>query len=214
MDPMLGTIFLWPVPFVPVGYAVCNGAALNVLQNSALYSLLGTRYGGNGTTTFNLPDFRNRVPRGLNNITDATALGGNDAYAGNANGSVTITLASANLPAHSHTIAAGTASISIPVSVDTGSNTDTPGPTTVLTKGFTSTGLNSNPTKQYTTVAPTTNLLPFNATVPAGNTGITGSGTPTPLVAPVTIPLAIPTLPAYCPVNFIISTEGIYPQRS
>lgn len=209
---MLGTIFLWPVPFVPVGYAVCNGAALNVQQNAALYSLLGTRYGGNGTTTFNLPDFRNRVPRGLNNITDATAPGGSDSYTGNAAGTTSITLNVANLPSHVHSIAAGTASISIPVSVDTGSNTDTPGPATVLTKGFTSTGLNNNPTKQYTTAAATTNLLPFNATVPAGNTGTTGAGTP--LVAPVSIPLTIPTLPAYCPVNFIIATEGIYPQRS
>lgn len=78
-----------------------------------------------------------------------------------------------------------------------------------LKKGFTTSGLTTNPTKQYNTAAATTNLSPFNATVPAGNTGNIRTGTP--LAAPVTVPLTIPTLPAYCPVNFIIATEGVYP---
>lgn len=212
MDPMLGTIILWPIPFAPVGYAVCNGATIQIQQNQALFSLLGTRYGGNGTTTFQLPDFRNRVPRGLNNVTDPTALGGSDVYTGSASGAATATLTTANLPSHNHPTVAGTLSISIPVSNDNTNNTDTPGPTTVLTRGIISSGISSNPTKQYTTVAPTTNLLPFNAAIPAGNTGNTGNGTP--LVAPVTIPLTIPTLPAYCPVNFIIAIQGTYPSRN
>jgi len=212
MDPMLGTIILWPIPFAPVGYALCNGASLAVQQNAALFSLLGTRYGGDGQTTFKLPDLRNRVPRGLNNPTDATALGGSDVYAGNANGTVNITLTAANLPSHNHAVNTATLSISIPVSVDNTTNTDTPGPTTVLTKGLVSSGISSNPTKQYTTLAPTTNLLPFNVTTPASNTGNTGTGTP--LAAPVIVPLTIPTLPAYCPVNFIIAIQGAYPSRN
>ncbi|RAJ20052.1 phage tail protein [Pedobacter cryoconitis] len=212
MDPMLGTILLWPIPFAPVGYALCNGASLAVQQNAALFSLLGTRYGGDGQNTFKLPDLRNRVPRGLNNPTDATALGGSDVYTGTASGTVSVTLTTANLPAHSHPTTAGTLSISIPVSTDSSNNTDTPGPTTVLTKGIVSSGISSNPSKQYTTLAPTTNLLPFNAAIPAGNTGNAGTGTP--LAAPVVVPLTIPTLPAYCPVNFIIAIQGIYPSRN
>lgn len=212
MDPLLGSILLWPVPWVPAGYALCNGATLPLSQNQALFALLGTRYGGDGVNTFGLPDFRNRVPRGLNVVTDPTSLGGSNAYSGVATGSVSVTLSSANLPAHTHTSPAGNISISIPVSNDVSANTDTPGPTTILTKAFITAGLGTTPVKAYTTAAATTNLLPFNTPLPGGNTGSTGTGTP--LVAPFTVPLNIPTIPAYCPVNFIIATVGVFPSRN
>jgi len=212
MDPLLGSITLWPVPWTPAGYALCNGAVLPLNQNQALYALLGTRYGGDGVNTFGLPDFRNRVPRGLNNVTDPPTLGGSDTYAGNATGSTSITLTVPNLPPHNHSTPSGNISISIPVSVDNTANIEIPGPTTVLTRGTVTSGLNTNPTKQYTAKAASTNLLPFNAPLPASNTGSTGTGTP--LLAPVSIPLLIPTLPAYCPINFIIATVGIFPSRN
>lgn len=208
----MGMIFMWPVNFTPSGFALCDGTLMQIQQNNALYAILGTRYGGNGTTTFGLPDLRNRVPRGLNVVDGPTALGGSDTYGGNATGAVNIALTAANLPSHNHTTGGGTLSISIPVSTDNTANTDTPGPTTVLTRGNVTAGLNTTPTKQYTTVAASTTLLPFNATLPAGTTGNTGTGTP--LAAPVVVPLLIPTLPAYCPLNFIIATQGIFPTRN
>ena len=62
MDPILGTITLFGGNFEPKGWAFCNGQHLSIAQNSALFSLLGTMYGGDGVTTFGLPDLRGRVP--------------------------------------------------------------------------------------------------------------------------------------------------------
>jgi len=61
-QPYLGEIMLFGGNFAPRGYALCNGQLLPINQNQALFSLLGTQYGGNGQTTFALPDFRGRVP--------------------------------------------------------------------------------------------------------------------------------------------------------
>ena len=62
MDPFLGEIKLVSFTFAPKGWALCNGQVLPIQQNQALFSILGTTYGGNGVTTFQLPDFRGRVP--------------------------------------------------------------------------------------------------------------------------------------------------------
>lgn len=61
-EPFLGEIKLASFNFAPRGWALCNGQALPVAQNQALFSLLGTTYGGDGVTTFKLPDLRGRVP--------------------------------------------------------------------------------------------------------------------------------------------------------
>ena len=64
MDPFLGEIRLVPFTFAPKGWAFCAGQLLPINQNQALFALLGTTYGGNGRTTFALPDLRGRVPVG------------------------------------------------------------------------------------------------------------------------------------------------------
>ena len=61
-EPFLGQIMLVPYNFAPRGWAFCNGQILPIAQNTALFSLLGTTFGGNGQTTFALPDLRGRVP--------------------------------------------------------------------------------------------------------------------------------------------------------
>src|SRR5205085_9589486 len=61
-EPFLGQISLFPYNFAPRGWALCNGQILPIAQNTALFSLLGTTYGGNGQTTFALPDLRGRLP--------------------------------------------------------------------------------------------------------------------------------------------------------
>lgn len=63
-DPFIGEIMLWPINFVPYGWAFCDGSLISIAQNAPLYSLLGTRYGGDGVNTFALPDLRGRVPLG------------------------------------------------------------------------------------------------------------------------------------------------------
>ena len=96
-EPFIGEIRLFGFGFAPQGWATCDGQLLNIAQNQALYSLLGTTYGGNGTTNFNLPDFRGR-----------TLLHANATYLeGKPGGAETVALtATSQLPAHSHTLAA------------------------------------------------------------------------------------------------------------
>ncbi len=59
MDYLMGHILLFPYNFVPQGFMLCNGATLNITQNSALFSLIGNKFGGNGSTTFMLPNLAN-----------------------------------------------------------------------------------------------------------------------------------------------------------
>lgn len=63
MDYFLGQISLFPYNFVPSGWMACQGQILNVAQYSALFSLLGAQFGGNGSTTFGIPDLRNASPQ-------------------------------------------------------------------------------------------------------------------------------------------------------
>ena len=62
MDPLLGEIRLFPYTFAPAGWLPCQAQELNISDNQALFSLVGTMYGGNGTTTYALPDLRGKSP--------------------------------------------------------------------------------------------------------------------------------------------------------
>ncbi|MBU2940087.1 tail fiber protein [Lacinutrix sp. C3R15] len=98
-DAYLGDIKLTAVYFVQSGWMECDGSLLPIAQNTALFSLLGTQYGGDGITTFALPDLRGRVPIGQG------AGPGLPSYSqGNQGGLHTTTLVEANLPAHNHSV--------------------------------------------------------------------------------------------------------------
>ncbi|HUI43922.1 MAG TPA: tail fiber protein [Terriglobia bacterium] len=62
MEPFLGEVRLFPYNFVPRGWAACDGSLIRIIQNTALFALLGTMYGGDGKSTFALPDLRSNVP--------------------------------------------------------------------------------------------------------------------------------------------------------
>ena len=64
MDPFIGELRMFGFNFAPVGWAVCNGQVLPISQNTALFSILGTQYGGNGTSNFALPNLQGMVPIG------------------------------------------------------------------------------------------------------------------------------------------------------
>jgi len=98
-DNFLGEIRLFSCNFAPSGWALCNGAVLQVQANAALYSLLGQNFpGGNGSTTFALPDLRGRVPICLGQIKNSPNV-----YAiGNSGGSETVALALNQIPQHTH----------------------------------------------------------------------------------------------------------------
>ena len=99
-EPLLGQIVMGGWNFAPRGYAFAEGQLLGISSNTALFSILGTQYGGNGTTTFALPDLRGRVPIGADPA--------NGLPVGTQVGSATVTLAEDNLPSHTHDHAAGT----------------------------------------------------------------------------------------------------------
>src|SRR5690625_4414253 len=99
MDTFIGTIQLFAFDFVPRGWAACNGQLLPISQHTALYSLLGTQYGGDGRTTFGLPDLRGRVPLGQGQGPGLAS------YAvGETGGAETTTLTTEQLPAHTHAV--------------------------------------------------------------------------------------------------------------
>jgi microcystin-dependent protein len=64
MEPMLGSIHLFPYPFTPRGYLPCDGQLLPIAENTPLFSLIGTTFGGDGAKTFALPDYRAEAPKG------------------------------------------------------------------------------------------------------------------------------------------------------
>jgi microcystin-dependent protein len=96
-QPFLGQILIVGFNFAPEGWAFCDGSLLPLSENTALFSLLGTTYGGNGTTTFALPDLRGRVPIG-----SGQGPGLSDYELGALGGQEVVTLTIAQMPAHTH----------------------------------------------------------------------------------------------------------------
>ncbi len=101
MDPLLGQIIIFAGNFAPRGWALCDGTLLSIAQNTALFSLLGTTYGGDGRTTFALPDLRGRVV-----MHPGQGPGLSNYVLGAQGGSETTTLTANNLPAHTHPLLA------------------------------------------------------------------------------------------------------------
>ncbi|MFD2368660.1 phage tail protein [Brevibacillus sp. GCM10020057] len=109
-EPYIGEIRLFAQGFVPKGWALCNGALLPINQNQALFSILGTMYGGNGVTNFALPNLIGRAPVHPN------ITGGGTIVLGEMGGAEAHTLTAAEMPAHTHTVRASSqpATISSP----------------------------------------------------------------------------------------------------
>jgi microcystin-dependent protein len=94
----IGHIMAFASNFAPSGWAFCQGQLLSIAQNTALFSILGTTYGGNGQTTFGLPDFRGRVPIGA-----GQGPGLPNYQLGEMGGTTTVALTTSNMPSHTHT---------------------------------------------------------------------------------------------------------------
>jgi microcystin-dependent protein len=109
-DPFIGEIRIFPFNFAPTGWAKCNGQILPISQNTALFALLGTFYGGNGQSTFGLPDLQGSVPLhqgqgpGLS-LYDLGQQGGTDF----------VTLLESEIPVHTHTLRANNTNGDTPI---------------------------------------------------------------------------------------------------
>jgi microcystin-dependent protein len=113
MEGYLAQIIMFAGNFAPRFWAYCQGQTLSIAQNTALFSLLGTTYGGNGTTTFGLPDMRGRSPLGT-----ATGPGLSTVTLGEQAGTQSVTLTINNLPVHTHTGTLSVAATSNPATTD------------------------------------------------------------------------------------------------
>jgi microcystin-dependent protein len=102
-QPFVGEIRIFAGNFPPYGWAFCDGTPLPIAENDVLFTLIGTTYGGDGQETFNLPDFRGRVP-----LHQGSGAGGSYTLGQNG-GTETVTLATGQIPAHTHTVNASSA---------------------------------------------------------------------------------------------------------
>ena len=96
-DPFIGEIRLVGFNFAPRGWALCDGQLLSIAENDALFALIGTTYGGDGQSTFALPDFRSRMP-----IHQGTGSSGTSYTMGESSGTETVTLIVNQIPTHTH----------------------------------------------------------------------------------------------------------------
>lgn len=151
-QPTLGQIMPTAFAVVPRGWHLCDGAILDIAKNQALFSLFGTRFGGDGVRTFALPDLRGRAVLGASS---AQVMGAQ-------NGTATVTLTDQQLPSHSHALAASKAQGSgrgaSPVGRLFGTNTAPGGQTIFGTAG-------SNEVK----LAPGANVFPNGSNQPHNN---------------------------------------------
>jgi len=206
IDPMLGSMCVFAGNFAPRGFALAQGQLLPIAQNSALFSILGTTYGGDGRTTFGLPDARGRALIGA-----GRGPGLSDIRLGESAGVETVSLNVVNMPSHNH-------GASTNISLD---NLDSSASTAVL-KALAATSTSNNPTGKvlanspgrdyiYSDGAPNVELNPesielnldlemtFSASTAVGQTG--GN-----------LPFSVRD--PYLGVNWIIALQGIYPSRN
>jgi microcystin-dependent protein len=201
-DPYLGEIRMVGFTFAPVGWALCAGQIVSIAQNQALFSLLGTTYGGNGVATFGLPDLQGRSPVGTGNGAGLTPI-----VAGQISGTENASIMLNNLPSHTHiaAVTGGGGAVTIPVAIPATTTTTgegaTPGPTTTL--GPISAG--GRPGSLYSTATANTTLAPFNVstTIPAPTVtnSLTGNNVPLPIRNP------------YLGLTCIIAMQGVFPSR-
>jgi microcystin-dependent protein len=151
-DPFLSEVRIFPYNFAPRNWAFCNGQLLSIAQNTALFSLLGTNYGGDGRVTFGLPNLQNSVP-----IQAGQGPGLSSYDLGQVGGAPTVTLDTTEMPAHGHNLTCTTTAGTVAAS----SNNQ-------LAKGLTGGFQNPTTGKMYSSAAPNNSLNPATAVTFSG----------------------------------------------
>lgn len=189
MEGTIGEIRMFAGTFAPRSWAFCQGQLLSISQNTALFSILGTTYGGNGQTTFALPDLRGRSPIG-----QGQGPGLSNISLGQVSGTENVTILTTQMPAHTHT-ATVTGTVT-PRCLDDEGLGDAPGnafPAATTTAAG----------KIYTSAAQQPDASMGSSPITATATiGISGNSQPLPIRNP------------YLGMNYIICLEGIFPSRN
>ncbi len=229
MEAFLGTILPVGFNFAPRGWAFCNAQLLPISQNTALFSLLGTFYGGDGVNTFGLPDLRGRAivgsqgnGPGLTPIVLGEIGGANSAPV-TSTGAAVITIGSTNLPAHTHdgsvTGSSFTATSTLNATSLGPASPPATAPSTNAVLCNSGTG-GSAGAVYFPTPNPATNLVALNtasvATTVGGSAAFTttSTGNGQPLNAPVTVHGNAPVMPPFLGISYIIALTGIFPSRN
>ena len=185
--PYLGVIVPFAGNFAPRGWALCNGQLLSIAEYSAVYSLIGTTYGGDGQTTFGVPNLQSRIPIGT-----GTGPGLSTYVIGQVSGTESVTLTVNQMPAHTHPV------------------------TSLSLKAVTGSGNTTVPTGNYLAASRATTSANYAASAGTGTTNNLNSGTVSVggsfATAGSSLPFSIlqPTLA----ITYIIALEGIYPSRN
>jgi microcystin-dependent protein len=201
MDAFMASIQLFAGNFAPKSWAMCQGQVIAISTNSALFALLGTSFGGNGVSTFALPNLASRVPVGT-----GQGPGLSSYVLGEQGGVEHLTLLQSNMPPHTH-IATATVTVATAINCCTGAGvtlSPTPAGNIPTTGHDTGTGalLNMYGTPGTGNAATMASNMASNTVNASVVNGVAGSGIP------------IQILPPYLGMNYIICQYGIFPTRN
>lgn len=213
-NPLLGQIGIVGFNFAPRDWAYCNGQSMAISQNNALFSLLGTLYGGDGRTTFRLPDLRGRVA--INSGGGSTGPGLSPYGVGQMSGYEYVTLNVLEMPSHFHTLSgAGTATsvLSGTGTIQASANND--GTNSPAGKYIGTPPPGGGPSAQiFSGTAPTLPMATGGVSV-TGTVGVDLTSIANNLVVnPAGANNSHINIQPYLAVNFVIAMQGTYPSRN
>jgi microcystin-dependent protein len=242
MDPFIGEVKTVSFNYPPQGYAFCNGQTVQTAQNQALYSLIGTVFGGNATA-FALPDLKGRLPIGATSMggsvstssyTYGTSGGIEKLSSGTISGYVSFlsplaaSLTAANMPLHTHAVDTSTLTSSGTVTVNCNdtAGSQTTGDQAYFGKAGAVNGKTVYDANVYNTTTPNKTMHSGTASF-SGSVGGTVTIQPAGNATPAPVSLAVSNMPAtvavagstasvvqpYLVLNYIIALEGVYPTR-
>ena len=196
MDVFLGNIQMFGFNFAPNGWALCNGQLLNIQQYQALFTLLGTVYGGNGQQNFGLPNLQSRLP-----IAQGTGPGLTTRVMGEASGTEKVSILSTNLPPQ----AIPTSGLTVSTTINLASAPSNPVTAPTNTNAYLGASAPSGPPSAgiYSDAQGASPVALKGATTTiAGTLAIPGGG------------VALGTMNPYLVVNFSIALQGLFPSRN
>lgn len=205
MDMFIGTILPFAGDYAPQDWLFCDGRIMQINQYAALFAVVGNRYGGDGTTTFALPDLRGKVPVGMGKSPEVS-----ETYViGTKGGTEKVTLSTANLPSHTHGLNVNTTLPQTNVNITAKASKDAGVRSTAQDNDYLGQALyGSDDVTLYTptatnsaTIQGITGVLPTTQVALSGNTQSAGSGLP------------IENRQPYVVINYIICVNGLFPPR-